>query len=128
MMTPAFFYNADIRNNGTARRVTESAIQMEWQNLGFKRYTRPLNNVDFSAHDFWLFIDDGRDDIPLSVPETGVSACWLIDTHLGWATRREWAEKFDFVFTAQKGAAEQMKKEGLNAHWLPLACLPQLVL
>jgi hypothetical protein len=125
-MKPAFFYNAEIRNNGTPRRVFEAAARLGWRDLGLKRYNRPLLDVDFSSHDFWLFIDDGRDDIDMEVPETGVSACWLVDTHLGYETRLDWAKKFDFIFTAQKDAAVKMQSLGLNAHWLPLACLPNV--
>tara|TARA_R110000744_G_scaffold273221_1_gene386114 strand:- start:4822 stop:5721 length:900 start_codon:yes stop_codon:yes gene_type:complete len=124
-MYPAFFYNSDIRNNGTARRVTDAVVQMGWLEKGFKRYTRPIPE-SAENHDFWLFIDDGRDEIPMEVPIHGTSACWLVDTHLGFETRFEWAKKFDFVFTAQKRGAEDMKALGLNAHWLPLACLPNV--
>ena len=99
-MYPAFFYNSDIRNNGTARRVTDAVVQMGWLEKGFKRYTRPIPE-SAENHDFWLFIDDGRDEIPMEVPIHGTSACWLVDTHLGFETRFEWAKKFDFVFTAQ---------------------------
>ena len=48
----------------------------------------------------------------------------MIDTHLGWDVRREWAEHFDFVFCAQRGGAERMAQDGLNAYWLPLAAHP----
>ena len=124
MKSPGVLYNADIRNNGTARRVTETLVQMGFLDTGMKRYSR---NDDFTPpeeHDFWLYIDDGRDEIPM--PELpSPNACWLVDTHLGYDTRLKWARKFDFVFLCQKPDVEKMKKDGVdNVHWLPLACLP----
>ena len=65
MKSPGVLYNADIRNNGTARRVTETLVQMGFLDTGMKRYSR---NDDFTPpeeHDFWLYIDDGRDEIPM---------------------------------------------------------------
>jgi spore maturation protein CgeB len=73
--------------------------------------------------DFFLYVDDGLDHIPMNIPTP--NACYLIDTHLGWDVRREWANHFDTVFCAQKPSAEKMKEEGLDAHWLPLACSPR---
>jgi glycosyltransferase involved in cell wall biosynthesis len=118
----ALHYNAEIRNNGTPRRVWDTYVRMGGKEVGGKRYSRPAE--DIVDHDFHLFIDDGRDKIPMDIP--GPSACWLVDTHLGWDIRKEWAEKFDYVFCAQKPGAERMAAEGLNAHWLPLACYPSV--
>ena len=71
--------------------------------------------------DFWFFCDDGLDAIPMpDLPHP--NSCFLVDSHLGWDVRREWANHFDFVFCAQKPAAEKLREEGLNAYWLPLAC------
>ena len=119
-MDLALIYNTDIRNNGTARRVFETLCRM-----GDKptRYSRPADRV--GKHDWFLFVDDGRDDIDW-FPE-GRKACWLIDTHLGWNTRLEWAKKFDRVFVAQREAVKQLEDAGVGgAEWLPLACSPQL--
>lgn len=121
MKNIGFVYNAAIRNNGTARRLWDTYVRMGGKEAGGKRYTRPS---ELGQHDLYLFVDDGRDDIPLDLP--GPSAGWLIDTHVGWDARRQWADKLDVVFCAQKPAADAMSAEGLNAHWLPLACHPQL--
>jgi hypothetical protein len=114
------FYNADIRNNGTARRVTEAMYRLGMKDHGFVRYTRPAG-PELVEHDLHLFIDDGRDDIAWLPPKP--NACWLIDTHLGWDKRLEWAKQFDTVFVAQLDAVGKMKEAGVeNSHWLPLAC------
>ena len=120
MKRVANFYNADIRNNGTARRVTEAMKKMGMP--GFMRYTRPAPVI--GKHDLHVFIDDGRDDIDWLPPRP--NACWLIDTHLGYETRLAWARQFDWVFVAQKEAVEKMAVDGVVAHWLPLACSPNL--
>ena len=118
------FYCSEIRNNGTARRVTEAMCRMGAQAKGFKRYNRPPGpGVD--KHDLHLFIDDGMDTIDWLPPKP--NACWLVDTHLGFDVRAKWASAFDHVFVAQKEAVPQLKGMGMkNVHWLPLACSPYL--
>lgn len=53
-------------------------------------------------------------------------ACYLIDTHLNLKWHLEWARFFDFVFIAQREYLELFRKQGMNAHWLPLACDPEI--
>ena len=116
-------YNAEIRNNGTPRRVQDALVRMGAKDAGMVRYNRPPYE-DIAKHDFWLFVDDGRDDIPMSVPGSP-NACWLIDSHLGYDQRLEWAREFDHVFLAQKPSVERMQQDGIESvHWLPLACHP----
>lgn len=117
------FYNADIRNNGTARRVVEAMFRMGFKDHGMVRYSRPPG-VEVAKHDLHLFVDDGRDDIHWMPPEP--NACWLVDTHLGFGMRLHWAKQFQHVFVAQKEAVGQMAAEGIEAKWLPLACSPYL--
>lgn len=109
-------YNADIRNNGTAVHFWDAFTTI---GCDFKRY-RPdgvLPPADFS-----IYIDDGRDDLKwLPKRPWGYYA---IDTHLGWDYRRWKAGHADIVWCAQQPAAERMRAEGLNAHWLPLGCNP----
>jgi hypothetical protein len=118
-----FHYNHDIRDNGTGMRLWDTYVRHGGKELGGAKYSRPARG-DVALHDLHLFIDDGRDDLPMPIYEN--NACWLVDTHLGWDVRREWANHFDTVFCAQKPAADRMAAEGLNAHWLPLACHPHL--
>ena len=129
MKSPGLFYNADIRNNGTARRVSEAFFREGYVETGMKRYSRPFHkDVDYGAHDFWLFVDDGRDDIPMELPKGNApKCCYLIDTHLGYDKRLEWAKLFDHVFIAQRSDIERFKADGVdNVHWLPLACTPSV--
>ena len=70
-----------------------------------------LVGQDFSAFDLVLHIDDG---LRYSLPEFGCrSAYWAIDTHLDfqWALQR--SQGFDFIFTAQRDGAEQLKQAGI---------------
>lgn len=53
-------------------------------------------------------------------------ACYLIDTHLCFSWHLQWACQFDYVFLAQREYVERFRTEGLNAHWLPLACDPEI--
>jgi hypothetical protein len=118
-----FYYNADIRNNGTARRATEAACRLGMKEKGFVRYTRPCPEP--GRHALNVFIDDGRDDIAWLPPKP--NACWLVDTHLGYDQRLAWAKNFDYVFLAQLPDVERMKGDGLErVYWLPLACSPYL--
>lgn len=53
-------------------------------------------------------------------------ACWLIDTHLNLSWHLKWAERFDYVFLAQREYLPHFIDRGMNAHWLPLACDPEI--
>jgi spore maturation protein CgeB len=116
-------YNAEIRNNGTARRVHDTLVRMGAKDSGLVRYNRP-SYADVGSHDVHIFIDDGRDEIPM--PEfKNKSACWLVDSHLGYEQRLKWAREFDFAFLCQRPDVERMLEDGVeNVHWLPLACYP----
>jgi len=123
MLSLGVFYNAEIRNNGTPRRVTEALHRAGYTDAGMKRYNRPPYDDEVASHDLYITIDDGRDDIEFVPPKP--NACWLVDTHLGYDSRLKWAKQYDTAFVAQKPAVEKMKQDGVeNVHWLPLACLP----
>lgn len=53
-------------------------------------------------------------------------ACYLIDSHLNLAWHLKWAEKFDHAFIAQREYLQQFRDRGMNAHWLPLGCDPEV--
>lgn len=53
-------------------------------------------------------------------------ACYLVDTHLNLDWHLTWAKNFDFTFLAQQEYVERFRAAGLNAHWLPLACDPEI--
>jgi len=71
--------------------------------------------------DFYLAVDDGRDDIDWIPPRP--NAFWAVDTHLGPEFRRWKAEQFDRVYVAQQEAAKLWSD--LQISWLPLGCDPE---
>lgn len=74
--------------------------------------------------DLYLNVDDGlRYRLPSRLRP---SAWWAIDTHLDLPWYLAKAPDFDFVFSAQRNGAEQLRTAGVaNAAWLPLACDPE---
>ena len=122
-------YNCDKRNNGTAVYAWDAFKRGLGLGDNVLRLTRPLQEHDqkwFEGADLVLYVDDGRDDIPFPKIEVDCpTACWLVDTHLGFDTRFEIAKNFDYVFCAQQDGAEMMTERGIEkAFWLPLACSP----
>lgn len=109
-------YDSQIRNNGTPVHFWHAFKQL---GIPFRRY---LPHGGLPKHDFYVWIDDGRDDLLWLPPEPW--GFYATDTHLGWDYRFRKAQHADIVWCAQKPAAERMKDAGLNAHWLPLACNP----
>lgn len=83
--------------------------------------TREITN-DF---DLFLNVDDGmRYLLP---PELAPTAYWAIDTHVDYDWQLHKAGFFDFVFVAQHDGVARLRTDGVrNAHWLPLACDPQM--
>jgi GT2 family glycosyltransferase/2-polyprenyl-3-methyl-5-hydroxy-6-metoxy-1,4-benzoquinol methylase len=85
---------------------------------------RDLDRIPRSGFDLYLCIDDGlRHRLP---SELRPSAWWVIDTHLDTAWAEEKGRDFDWLFAAQRDGAEGLKQAGLPAHWLPLACDPEI--
>lgn len=110
-------WDCTIRNNGTASYCMPALKELghtvkHYQAMG-----------ECQKHDFYLYVDDGRDDKKWLPPHP--NAYWAIDTHLGYGYRLWKAAQFDRVFVAQKDAVEQFKKDGIkHVEWLPLACHP----
>ena len=110
-------YNSEIRNSGTPVHFWAAMRNMK---LDFER-SLPMGNLPMES-DFRIWIDDGRDDLRWLPPYPW--GYYATDTHLGWDYRRWKAGHADVVWCAQKPAADRMRAEGLNAHWLPLGCNP----
>lgn len=108
-----------IRDNGTyfyCRRAIEGMEGVTSQHY------LPMGEI--GKHDFYLYVDDGRDDIQWLPPHP--CAYYAIDTHLGYAYRAWKARHFDRVFVAQREAVAQFQREGIkHVEWLPLACSPE---
>lgn len=124
-MKIGYVSNSEVRDNGTGCHVRDALKRK----LGFnpadiKWFQRGYPIPEDQQCDAYIYVDDGRSDIPMEVPDHGIKAFWAVDTHLGFEERLEWARKFDHVFCAQKNGAEKMREEGVGAHWLPLGCNP----
>lgn len=79
------------------------------------------------APDLYLWVESVGGYFPENLDALGCpTACWLIDTHLNLAWHLQWAERFDFVFLAQRAYVQKFRDKGMNAHWLPLACDPEI--
>ncbi len=77
--------------------------------------------------DLYLWIESVGGYSPLNLDTLPCpKACFLIDCHLKLAPRIEWAKKFDIVFIAQKEYLEDFRKLGMQVHWLPLGCDPDI--
>lgn len=118
----AFIYNSDIRNNGTPTLCFNAVKhQLGWGGEVCRFRPPDSNSEKFPSADFYIHIDDGRDDLNWRAPEN--SAYYAIDTHLGYEFRKEKAKQFKYVYCAQKEGAERMRADGVeSATWLPLAC------
>lgn len=130
MPSMGIIYNNEIRNNGTAvycwRALEQLGVNV-WHYLPTGQPSRQ-NAPDCLAHDYYLYIDDGRDD--LGVPDLsklpGPCSYWAIDTHLGLGHRVAMAKQMEHVFCVHKSGPDLMKAEGIkSATWLPVACHPE---
>jgi len=111
-------YDSTIRNNGTPVLCWDSLKR--GMGMDVRRY---IPQGELPEHDFYIYIDDGRDGLEWECPKP--NAFWAVDTHLGYDYRLFKAKMFDYVFCAQKEGAERMKADGIeNAFWLPLGCHP----
>src|SRR5262245_45861712 len=115
------------RNDGNPLYVTnvlkrDYAGRLEFHHL-IPDSRLPLSQI--GKFDLNLWIDWGEDALKGMLPYEPAlppqpRAYWASDTHLGFDYRRDWAAQFDYVFCAQRDAAERLK-----AVWLPHAVEPQ---
>lgn len=110
-------YDSSIRNNGTP-----VYMNYGFQEAGYnvERFT-PLGG-EIPKRDFYIYIDDGRDDIDWTLP--GPYGYYAIDTHLGFEYRYKQAKNASIVWCAQLSGVRAMQDRGILARWLPLACSP----
>lgn len=84
----------------------------------------------FGKYDFHLDVDWGEDGLRGIIPYKTIEvpkplAVWNSDTHLGYEYRLNKSKRADVVFCAQKRAAEEMGRDGIeNPLWLPHAVEP----
>lgn len=110
------WYNWDLGDTGTARRVMEAFVRLGWEGAELARYQRggPARPAE---HDLRLFVDDGRTDLWALPPKP--FAVWLIDTHLDLEPRVAWAQEAEWVFVAQQDGVSALAEAGVpGAQWL----------
>jgi Glycosyl transferases group 1/DUF based on E. rectale Gene description (DUF3880) len=79
--------------------------------------------------DLYLHVDSGAAwYFPRGLTELPCpTACYLIDVHVGPKVRLRQAMFFDYAFTAQRDFVPVLRHAGHpQAHWLPLACDPEI--
>ena len=108
--------------NTTRSDTTGVYFERACRALGLETRHWPLDRLHEvpSGYDLYLRVDHGDDyTIPLP-PQLRPRAFYAIDTHLrySWKKIRRMAHAYDWIFCAQRDAAEQLP----NASWLPLAC------
>ncbi len=54
------------------------------------------------------------------------TACYLIDSHLNLEHHLNWAQQFDYVFTAQREYLPRFRQINPRSYWLPLGCDPEI--
>ncbi|WP_298868601.1 glycosyltransferase [uncultured Gimesia sp.] len=84
-----------------------------------------VSEIPVGKFDLFLNIDDG---FQYHLPDhLRPAVCWVIDTHMNFEWCLEKAARYDYVFAAQKDGALTLQNKGIeSAHWLPLACDPEI--
>lgn len=118
-MRAALVYDGGIRDNGTPFYFRAAFAKLLGKELDWYTEAAPIPD----GYDFYFHIDDGRDDLSRVPPKPWGYYC--TDSHLGPGPRLEKARQASIVWCAQKPFADALQAEGLNAHWLPLACFPE---
>jgi GT2 family glycosyltransferase len=89
---------------------------------------RVLAATDTQEHpDLYLWVESVGGHYPVNLQALSCpKACFLIDSHLNLGWHLDWARNFDHVFIAQREYLERFREGGMNVHWLPLACDPDI--
>ena len=84
-----------------------------------------VSEIPPGKFDLFLNIDDG---FQYHLPDhLRPAACWVIDTHMNFEWCLEKAAHYDYVFAAQRDGVLNLRNKGIeSAHWLPLACDPEI--
>jgi GT2 family glycosyltransferase len=87
-----------------------------------------LAGTDPATHpDLYLWVESVGGHYPQNLAAlTCPKACYVIDTHLHLADHLDWSRQFDYVFVAQLAHVAAFRQAGINAHWLPLGCDPEI--
>lgn len=144
-ITTAVYFDRAFRQRCKATTIgpplPESLIE-KWQLQNMKL---PLNEQDISTDfnpdmkaiiadcapeilpDLYLWIESVGGHYPQNLDALLCpKICYLIDSHHNLQQHLEWAREFDRVFIAQREYLYAFHEQGMNAHWLPLGCDPEV--
>jgi glycosyltransferase involved in cell wall biosynthesis len=76
--------------------------------------------------DLFLWVESVQGYCPEQIPRLDCpTACYLIDSHLNLERHLSWAQRFDWVFVAQRAYIPAFREAGCRrVRWLPLGCDP----
>lgn len=118
------------RNDGNPLYVYAALKRRQEQGLLEVDHLAPREDIHlFGQYDLNIDVDWGEDGLSSIIPYKLAdvpkpNVYWASDTHLGFDYRFEKAKKFDRVFCAQKQAAIDFKRMGIEAEWMPHAFEP----
>ncbi|MBI4506137.1 MAG: glycosyltransferase [Chloroflexi bacterium] len=122
MLRIALIYDNTLRADTTGEHCRQA-----FQGLCAVTHVLPTRAEELRVGDYDLFlnVDDG---LQYHLPEhLHPSAWWVIDTHLQYDWDYHKAQRFDFVFAAQRDGAQRLRADGIaHVFWLPLAANPLL--
>jgi len=126
------FYEARLgRNDGPPLYWTYALRQAGHDVVHLSSEFAPLES-EYGKFDYYLWVDWGEDSLvnslpyqPISMKDLHPSIYICSDTHIGYEYRMNKAKEFDHVFCNQIRGVEDLKKEGINAHFLPHAVEPK---
>lgn len=129
------FVNGERRADPLAEAAAKKFIKSDPDGLTID-HVRPYGDLkQFGQYDLNLWVDWGEDALGGVLPYTPIECpqpmfYWASDTHIQSSTadsypyRLSMARKATQAFVAQKRAVEEMRKDGVNAIWLPHAVEP----
>lgn len=130
------FPQTGFRNDGNPRYVGEAIERRKSQGYEIDPLAPKADANLFGTYDAHLWVDWGEDGLKSIIPYELIDCpkpniYWMSDTHINngqegdsYPYRRDMARKFDKVFAAQKNAVEWLKRDGIEAEWLPHAFEP----
>ena len=76
--------------------------------------------------DLLVWVESVHGYLPEQIPRLDCpTACYLIDSHLNLEWHLSWAQRFDWVFVAQRAYVQAFRQAGCRrVRWLPLGCDP----
>lgn len=123
-MNPAIVYDGSIRDSGTPLYFRLALAQILGRDPDWFTEDPSAGAIE-AKNDFYIHIDDGRDDLPAD----GIPHPWgyyATDSHLGPEIRILKAKQADLVWCAQLPFVKVLKEHGVDAKWVPLACMPEV--